>query len=263
MNIFSKIIALVFIISSICACDTVSEDERYDGPLTIEAKKNVLIEDFTGQRCVNCPYAAQTIASIQETYGADRVIAVAIHGGSLAVSETASSIGLANEQGMEYNTHWNVESWPSGLVDRMGGLMDYEKWNAQVINRFSITPKADLTIENLSYDAATRELSLTTNVTSTDGVDAYLQVWLTESNIVRLQTTPTGNDRNYVHNHVFRASVNDPYGDPISLTAGQSEQQNFSYTLKEEWEEANMSVVVFVYNETDGVIQVIDQTITD
>lgn len=268
MKISSILIALsTFAVLS--ACDSVSEDERFEGPIAVEAKKNVLIEDFTGQRCVNCPYAAQEIQTLQETYGSNRVIAVAIHGGSLAVSENASPIGLANEQGSEYNSHWDVQSWPKGMVDRSGSeLLDYDKWQTEVIKRFSVEPKADVTIDELSYDASTKKLSISASVTSANGADGYLQVWLTESNIVRLQTTSGGNDANYVHNHVFRTSVNDPYGEHISLPAGQTEQRTYSCTLQTEasgkaegWKPENMAAVVFFYNEQDGVMQVVDKSL--
>lgn len=268
MKIFHSIIALAIAALSLAACDSVSEDQRFDGPITVEAKKNVLIEDFTGQRCVNCPSAAQTVANLQSTYGNSRVVAVAIHGGSLSVSENTSAVGLANEQGIDYNTHWGVESWPMGMVDRSGGLQDHEKWPAAVLSRFSVTPKADITIDNVSYDASTQQVTISTTLTSANGASGYLQVWLTESNITRIQQTTSGYDYSYVHNHVFRASVNDPYGDAYTLAAGQEEQATFTYTLKTEksglsegWKPENMSVVVFFYNDEDGVMQVVDQAI--
>ena len=40
--------------------------------------KKVLIEDFTGHKCPNCPQAANEIKAIQDIYG-DQVIAIAIH----------------------------------------------------------------------------------------------------------------------------------------------------------------------------------------
>lgn len=256
-------------LGALCACDSVDESERFSGPITVEAKKNVLVEDFTGQRCVNCPSAAEVVASMQAAYGTSRVVAVAIHGGSLGVSESSSAIGLATEQGNEYNTHWGVESWPSGLIDRTGGLQDYEKWQASVLARFSTAPKADISIDRATYDPATSQLTLNVTLTSEEGADGRVQVWLTENGLVRTQLTQSGYDTTYEHNHVFRASVSDPYGDPLTLAAGQSEQLSYTYTLKTEasdkapgWQPANMSAVVFYYNDADGVMQVVDAALT-
>lgn len=267
MKLIHSIIALALTAAGLQACDNVSEGDRFEGPVTVEAKKNVLIEDFTGQRCVNCPYAAQKIVDLQEHYGAERVIAVSIHGGGLAYNEDTTPIGLANAQGREYHTHWGVKSWPKGLIDRQGGLIDFEQWDAAVVNRFAVEPQVALSISDLHYDEATHQLSLTTHVSSELGAEGRLQVWLTESNLVRKQLTPEqGYVNDYVHNHVFRASVNDPYGDAMTLAAGQSEDKSYTYTLQTEasgkgpgWIPANMAVVVFFYNDANGVMQVIDQ----
>ena len=43
--------------------------------------KNILIEDFTGHLCKNCPDAASELDAIQAVYGS-RIIGLAIHSGS-------------------------------------------------------------------------------------------------------------------------------------------------------------------------------------
>ena len=48
------------------ACSHIAEDEQLievavDDMPTNEIMRNVLLEDFTGQRCVNCPKAAEII----------------------------------------------------------------------------------------------------------------------------------------------------------------------------------------------------------
>ena len=67
-------------------CDEVDENDRliYVKPQAVG--RNVLIEDFTGQRCVNCPNASEEIARLQREYGADTVIAVGIHSGPFSKS---------------------------------------------------------------------------------------------------------------------------------------------------------------------------------
>ena len=59
------------------ACDNISESERYGkDPVDVQKAKNVLIEDFTGQKCINCPKATDVIHELQGLYGEDHVIAV-------------------------------------------------------------------------------------------------------------------------------------------------------------------------------------------
>lgn len=249
------------------ACDEVDSDKRFTGPITPEARKNVLVEDFTGQKCVNCPLAANTAASLQQLYGAEHVVAVSVHGGSLCLDEATSRLGLANATSKAYNEHWGVSQWPSGMIDRTGGLQGEDKWAAAVLTRIIQQPAADLSVANLTFDAATGTLNLDVNITASQAIEGKLQVWLTESGIKQRQYMPDGSVNNeYVHNHVLRASVNDPYGDAVSLGKDESRTMHYTYTLPDvsalknntPWNTQNMSVVVFVYNDEQGVMQVID-----
>ena len=100
---------------------------------------------------------------------------------------------------------------------------------------------------------------------SNENVEGKLQLWLTESNLVRIQSLPAqwggGTDKEYVHNHVFRAAVNDLFGDELVLQAGQAQSRDYEYTLKDNWAEGNMAVIAIFYNEADGVMQVTEQPV--
>ena len=136
-----------------------------------------------------------------------------------------------------------------------------------MLTRFGVAPKVDLDVANLVYDAASKTLTLDVSVAAKEAVTGRLQVWLTESGIVQQQYMPDGTKNNhYVHNHVLRASVNDPYGDPLTLAASATDTKHYTYTLPDvsalmnntPWNTQNMSVVVFFYNDQQGVMQVID-----
>lgn len=254
-------------LTAFTACDEVDMDERFieetSPVLTPTAVvKNVLIEDFTGQRCVNCPYAAETVAQIQAAYPGN-VIAVSIHGGSLAVNEETSASGLATAQGYAYNDYWGVESWPKGLVDRTGGLQDHTVWLGTVIERLGAEAKVDIAADALNYDAATRQLTVQPTVTAGDeAVTGRLQVWLTESHIIGAQMMPDGSGNTaYEHNHVFRASLNDAFGDQFTIEAGEMAAKEYTYTLPQKYVPANCALVIFFYNEADGVMQVIEKPV--
>lgn len=266
MRILHTMAALGLALAALTACDNVDENERFSGPVDITPKKNVLIEDFTGQRCSNCPMAAEELKSIQTAFGADHVIAVAIHGGALGVSEAdRPTIGLANEQGEQLYNHWGVTDQPIGLVDRTAGLQSFTNWFGLAVKRLIMDPKADLTLQQPAYDPATRTLTLQVGATGHENLDAKLQIWLTESNLVRLQTMPAewggGNNREYVHNHVFRTAVNDLLGDELVLQAGQARTLDYTSTLNEGWQPENMAVLAILYSEEEGVIQVAEQPI--
>ena len=263
---------------TLCACDEIDEQDRFQkveiasggesggeggGEGTGFGAKNVLIEDFTGQRCINCPLASNTIATLQETFGHDRVIPVAIHGGDLTL---AAPTGLANEIGNTYTAERGVSSKPKGEVDRTGQLLDQEKWGTTVLERIAMTAHVELGVENIAFDADTRELSFNVNAAADlTGAQGLLQVWLTESHIIKSQATPDHNrypyDLNYEHNHVLRACVSAKDGDALALAAGGSDTRTYKYILDADWVADNMSVVVIAYNAAQGVLQVIEQPV--
>ena len=81
------------------ACDDVAEDDRFIYVEPAEVAKRVLLEDFTGQRCINCPEASELIERLQEEYGADNVIAVGIYGGINGTSSNGTPFPLYTEAG--------------------------------------------------------------------------------------------------------------------------------------------------------------------
>lgn len=258
---FSKLLIYCFLAGLFFSCETIDEDERFIGPVDFAPKKNVLIEDFTGQRCVNCPRAADAVHSLQETYGANHVISVAIHGGAMALPNS-SPVGLATPLGEEYNTYWNVDSWPKGLVDRKGGLLEYTSWSAAVVKRLQEDAPLALAMSGNTYDAATRTLNVSVDMEAYAAVTGKLQVWLVESNITAFQSMPDGShNTNYQHHHVLRDAVNGSWGEEVVIAAEGTLQKQYSYQLSDSWKPENMSVIAFVYNEVEGVMQVIGKPI--
>ena len=72
----NKFVIVALACFMLTGCDEVSESDRLIYVKPAEVSRAVLIEDFTGQRCINCPNAADEISRLQEEYGEDKVIAV-------------------------------------------------------------------------------------------------------------------------------------------------------------------------------------------
>lgn len=252
---FSSLICLLF-----AACDHIDENDRliYVEPESV--KRCVLLEDFTGQKCVNCPRGTEVIEQLQETYP-DNVIAVGIHSGPLGFKGNATTLGLATDLGDEYYNHWSLEYQPVGLINRHG-TVNYTDWMTKVIEEM----KKPSTID-MSLAATLTERQITINVTETSLGDTYngkLQVWILEDSIVAMQTrhdpidddNVTINDKNYIHNHVLRDAVNGHWGQELSLDADKPKTQTYTYAIPSDgkWNPAHLSIVAFVYSD-NGVEQ--------
>ena len=246
---------LLLALAAFSACDEVSPDERLSYVEPPEVKRAVLIEDFTGQYCVNCPRATEEIERLVEEYGDSVVIAVAIHSGPFSKSKGAPS-PLYTETGDEYFNRWGLSAQPVGLVDRLFESMplSYTDWGGGV--NYEMAYKAPVSfVMTTGYDDETRQATIEVQTIGIDStrVSGKLQVWLTEDSIDSFQYMPDGSVTvHYNHMHVFRASVNDPWGDELSVGHGEVAIKNYSIALKPDWIPEHCAVVTFFY-DNDGV----------
>lgn len=256
--------AIVTVASGMISCDNIDEDERYLKVDPVVPERVVLLEDFTGQNCVNCPDAHAIIEGLQEQYG-EAVVAVSIHGGAFAISKDRTSfdagyIGLGNEEGDYYNNLFSISSWPKGVINRRS-IYDYADWPA-VVRRELERPSElaiELTADIISSEAGDKIDIDVTLLPQENIADGYLQVWVLESGIVARQRSLTqGLIQNYVHNNVLRAAVNGEDGDEISLEAGFHDSHHYTIDVreneKERWNPDNLSIVAFV-RSAEGVHQ--------
>lgn len=254
-NIYNKF-AICAAALSLMACSNIDEDDRFIEVEPVEVAKRVLIEDFTGQRCVNCPNASEMIESLQEQYGAENVIAVGIHSGPFSKTVTYQPFPLWTETGDYYFNSWGIDAQPTGVIDRKTVSSTYQSWGTIV--RDALQASAPLTLDaTTSYDEATRTVTINVNAKGVLDVTGKLQLWLTEDNITNIQYMPDGSvNTQYVHNHVFRTAVNGQDGEDFSIAWDEEKTVTSTYVLDEAWKAENMSVVAFVYNNS-GVQQVV------
>lgn len=254
-NIYNKF-AICAAALSLMACSNIDENDRFIEVEPVEVAKRVLIEDFTGQRCVNCPNASEMIESLQEQYGAENVIAVGIHSGPFSKTASGRPLSLWTETGDYYFNSWNIDAQPTGVIDRKTVSSTYQSWGTIV--RDALQASAPLTLgATTSYDEATRTVTINVNAKGVLDVTGKLQLWLIEDNITDMQAMPDGSiNNNYVHNHVFRTAVNGQDGEDFSIAWDEEKTVTSTYVLNEDWNAENMSVVAFVYNNS-GVQQVV------
>lgn len=258
MNIKGTTI-LTIVATSLFACDTIDENERYVQLETIEAKRNVLLEEFTGQNCPNCPTAHETAARLKEQYG-EALITVSIHAGPFAWAEDTQNFPtFKTPEGNTYADAWGITSYPSGVINRTSGNTSYSDW--ATIVRDEIQKEAELDIELTALlNTDKTEISSTTVLKPLSDIEGKLQIWITESNIISRQKNGNKYIKEYEHNHVYRASVNKVGGESISLSSNVFKTLNHSIAVKENWNAENLSVVAFVYN-SNGVLQVVESEI--
>ena len=254
-------LAVSCVMGFVSSCDNIDDNERLIYIEPTLASRNVLIEDFTGQKCVNCPKAAEAIHEIQQVYGDTAVVAVAIHCGPFAFDGTSKyPIGLHTATGDEYWNNWfeSTQGQPVAKINRGAATNDYGNWSNEVVAALQQTTDVQINATS-TFDEASRKLDITTTTIATAGKKAMLQLWLTEDNIIAMQKDGANTLGDYQHNHVFRGAVNGTWGEEFTYTESLITFHH-TYTLPADWDAKNVHIVAFVYNE-NGVEQVIQRPI--
>lgn len=247
------------------SCDKV--EEPFTKPLTLDSTitKTVLLEDYTGHTCVNCPDAGVLSRNLKENLG-ENLVVIAVHAGFFAMPKEIEGFpaDYRTEAGNEWNSFFGITGYPSGMVNRKDfgnskHILSVGAWSAKILEALKEPAQLDLTVTN-SYNNTTRELTTTVETEFLKAIDKNLKlvVVLTESGIVSPQknnnaevgVTPIIYD--YVHNHVLRSCINGTWG--TSITAIGSAPQDaisktFTYVIPENFVAENCEVVAFVFDD--------------
>lgn len=231
------------------SCENISEDDRYIEVEPIHSQRRVLLEEFTGQRCTNCPAAHAIIEQLEEQYGEDLVV-VSIHAGSFGIAAPA---GLMQPEGNEYAEHWHITAYPCGIVDRNTDVLTDDKWAAAIRNEIGKEAYVDIEL-TASVSESGETIDITTLISSSKQAAPALQLWVTEDSIVGFQIDGSQRLQDYVHNNVYRGSVNGLWGQTVNLTPNVYTNIDSSIAIDKTWDTNHLNVVGFLYDDS-GVIQ--------
>ncbi|MDR3326865.1 MAG: Omp28 family outer membrane lipoprotein [Prevotellaceae bacterium] len=246
---FSIIIATV-----LWGCDVVTDNDRLT-VVPFDVKKPVVIMDFTGWNCTNCPNAARTIQNMREfDFVSDKIIAVAMHPEGIHWTEPeGDAIDLRSEAATEYWKYFgSPQAFPVGSVDFVeynNSLLIPEKnWNSAVAQRIAMDVPLEIEI-NCNISTTTGKVEIISTITSTaDTNDSYsLILWITENNVIGLQLDNGVYIQNYRHNHVLRSAINGIWGETISFS-GNNCVKTQTCNLNPTWNIQNCAIVGIIIN---------------
>ena len=203
---------------------------------TAPTKKNVIIEEYTGNYCTYCP-DGHRIANEIAANNPGRVFPLNIHAGGYAAT---SYPNMTTPAGNEFNNSFGIYSYPTGVVNRATGPIGRNLWEEKSINQMQQTAivniAGDYTINTASRTAQiTVEIYYTGNSnTSTN----YLNIFMLQDNIIGYQAGSNLNptqivDGQYCHNHVFRSTITPTWGEAITPSTGTLITKTYTYTIPE------------------------------
>lgn len=268
LNNILKYSVLSIIPVLLTACDDVKPDDRYIDCGEIKVERAVLLEDFTGQQCLNCPQAHKTIKELEAQYGEDKVIAVSIHCGEFGYSKTKTNfskgnVGLMTEEGNAILETYGINSFPMGSIN-MGSPLTFPLWATAVREALSVASDVDIDL-TVGYTPAsdnpdTGTINISAGIMSGSARTADIQFWVIEDGIVAIQKDGNNYVYDYVHDGVFRGQVLPGVkGESIALAKGIEFNKEASietrWNEQEHWVPENLSIVAFV-SDGSGVLQV-------
>ncbi len=250
-------------LAALTACDDVAEDDRIIPVDRIESDRVVLLQEFSGQRCRNCPDGADAIHSILAEYP-DNVVAVSMHPAGTTFSGPYRGTDITcDEATYMYDFYNRPTEFPYAIVNgnldisEESNRKNYNVWATMTIMAMLQAPEMSLEVE-ATYDAATRTVTATYSAEALEELyDGHnIMVWLTENDIVAAQDVHGRPVNDYVSNHILRASFNGEAGESIGsdFLIGQKAEGSVSLVLDEKWVPENCEVVAYVYRPSDKYV---------
>ena len=284
---FILILGLLLYFSSCDIVETPYMNNENVNPIDTNSNnyvKKVLIEDFTGHLCPNCPQAANEIDAIHNIYG-DQIIAIAIH----VTKSFARPYPASQAPSFQYDfrTIWGDDldnffdissaGLPRGMINRMGYPNNHKLGKDEWAN--AVTNELNKEIDfGIIINSNNNNINVTTEILNNISGSYNLVVCLTENGIINWQKDGTENIEDYEHNHILRSVlIDESLSNNTSLEIGQEIQKNISYNLTSleqfnidysantaelgngnagNWNAENMSIVAYIYDtNTKEIVQ--------
>ncbi len=253
-------------------------------PQNTNTLTNVLIEDFTGHRCFNCPNAADIVHTL-ETQNPGRVFGVGVHTSPVGASSFQEislpyyPTVLYNEFAYEIGTHFGSKPGtgfvgnPNGTINRQLNGTDNTSAPATWTSKTTVELNKPLRVNiqsHANYFASTRGSFLHVEVDKVDNNltnDLAVVVYVCEDSLVGPQLMPnlTRNDT-YVHKDILRDCIDGKaFGrvlEASDLGTNGKYYVNYSYKLPVQYNPDNMHYLIYVYDKvSEEIYQVIEQHI--
>ncbi|MCS6903775.1 MAG: Omp28 family outer membrane lipoprotein [Bacteroidia bacterium] len=265
---FFSIFALLFIIEGCDVIEPPYKENNIPTPSRGTNQQKVLLEDFTGFLCGNCPTASKEADRLKKIYQ-DRLVLIRIHAGPLATPNSSHTLDLRTQTGNELDAYFGVT--PGGIPR---ALINRRKWNnnliltrgnwAACVDSFLKEPAPALLILSTQYNSTTRQITATATIDSIQApsVEDHISFYVIEDSIIGYQkdySLANQNIYNYVHNETLRGSLNGTWGQPVFEEGNISKRKTITVRgiLPPEWKAHHCKIVAILYRKKDTSRQVL------
>lgn len=243
-------------------CQNIPADEQLlpVNPEEVSLVHNVLLVEFTGYKCSNCPNAAEQAHSLLESFG-ENLVVVAMHPASNDF--TSFSRPELDYTCPEADVYYkalggtSTTSFPTGSINFAKSFTYYTSWAGEIIREGIQAPSTSI---DLSATRTDREAHATIRVASSEksAIATRVLLWLVENDVLGMQRMPDNSaNKEYLHQHMLRAELlsTDGWGEYVSLHGETT--INSDFTLPERVVPANCCLVAVLLDDaTQEVLNV-------
>ncbi|MBK7666291.1 MAG: Omp28-related outer membrane protein [Sphingobacteriaceae bacterium] len=243
----------------------------------------VLVEDYTGHTCGNCPRAAEEAENIQNKYG-DSVVVLAIHAGTQFSPPKLPD--FPEDFRTSVGTDWDgffgfsAAGLPKGSVNRDQTPFPQPRnaWDGLVSTALNWAPSAKLELTTwLDTSAMLMRVDVKTTFITSWSNTTKLVVVMSEDSIIARQkdyappvgsTVENGDEiPDYLFMHMLRGSINGSWGEEIKngpSAIGDVVRKSYNCYEVKPWNSEkkrlkNMSVVAILFDESTREILQVDK----
>lgn len=233
------------------------ENQKDVVPFVPSGNHVVLLEEFTGKGCTNCPKGSRELENLLTQFP-NNLVAVSLHAGFFANPQffPLGQYDLRTDEGeflIDYLTQ--PIGYPSGVVNRapINGDMQLglNQWASAITAAIQKPPAVEFTITR-TYDVNTRQFVVTIDGIGKEALSGEIRVsvMITESGIIDAQDDleAGGIVEDYEHKHVLRDMLTPADGAPVldNIDIGETFSTTYTTTLDTAWVADNMEIIAFV-----------------
>ena len=249
--------------------------------------RNVLIEDFTGHKCVFCPAAADLAHALHEA-NPSRVFTASIHAGPTGIGDFQVidppnyPTNFTNIEGVAIGLYFGINDGgfvgnPRGAINRINNgviCQSPNQWTSMTANVLADNNLKINMQSALNYYASTKGVFLHLEVEKLDATltnDLGIVSYIIEDSLIGDQKmSDNSHNSSYIHRDIHRGNLNAmPFGRTLTdqdLSNGKY-YVNYSFVVPNQldgnYNASNMHVLIYVYDKVSNeVYQVIKQKIT-
>jgi hypothetical protein len=242
-------------------------------------EEKVLLEEFTGFLCTNCPTATTTAKNLRSQYPG-RLTIVAVHCTPFFASPTTTDpnepffLDFRTVEGEEYYNFYQPPGLPDGVIDRLGtentSTISFQNWANRLQTLMAENePEVFIRIANIIFSPDSSSITAQVVIKPlilTDDV-FNINMGIMESGIEEAQKDAGGVTLyDYIHDHVFRGNSNGTWGTfaydgNTVLESNQALGFEINMEISDEWNLDNCEVFVYISRESNREIVQVEEVV--